>query len=852
MKTKIMIGAMAGVLAVGLAAPASAQLSANVVATEDNFFWQGGPNNNFGAWVTPQLAIGLNNATQTYRTLLRFNLVSLGEMYEINSAALTLTQASNGKIVPAKGASFDTHLFLLDNSNAAWIEGTGSSAAVVGAACWNSLAYHATTPTARTGGAGIGKSVASAGISQLVDTVSINTSAIAVGDKIVFDLASMKPTLQTWATGGVNAGFFLTTDETSSGQNARLVGSREHTTAAYRPTLTLNYLAMSNAFVKANNALALNDTATWVGSKTRGTAATFDHMIFNNTLSAANSTVDMGGTTPGGDRRTSILRVEDVQGGQMVMKNDGTATFHMKGYSAFVMTNSTEFTKLNGGMHFEAGAQVLVGAGRTLRIADGGLFRGSAALPTNRIVNDGAIINESSTTSILIDRQNEATYVMDIYGSGTMNSSGRIDFNTVARDGATPAVSTINHTNMTMRAGAIDINRAANRMMTYNLVDAFMMATNLIDIGRARTNATDLIVRGSSVVTSAVIRVGATAGIATGINRATITLHDGTVGAGTSLILGNAAFTTGTVVQAGGEVRTASLQFASVNGAEGAYYLYGGTLIAGEIRKTAAGAGPGDGLLVLDGGTLKPTRDNATWIGGANAMDVQLTATGGKIDTDGFAVTINSILANAPSQAGTLTKQGAGTLTLSGNNIYTGNTTVEAGRLAVTGENASGLIVVKNGAELGGSGGVQSVSVESGGILAPGNSLGTIDLYDNLQLHDGAVLRLELSDVDTDSDYINLNGNDIKWAALPGSVTIDLNFTGWHNGTSPSVYTLMGFNISDLAPGDFNVINVKPGLAVSSLSLDSNEMTPTVIPEPASLGALGILAVAALLRRRRR
>ncbi|NBT07056.1 MAG: hypothetical protein EBS54_10275, partial [Betaproteobacteria bacterium] len=50
----------------------------------------------------------------------------------------------------------------------------------------------------------------------------------------------------------------------------------------------------------------------------------------------------------------------------------------------------------------------------------------------------------------------------------------------------------------------------------------------------------------------------------------------------------------------------------------------------------------------------------------------------------GKDITIGQVLENASGAAGTLTKSGAGVLTLSGANTYTGGTTVSAGTLVVT------------------------------------------------------------------------------------------------------------------------------------------------------------------------
>ncbi len=212
-------------------------------ASEDNFMYSssasGWWNRNWGKWTTPQLGIGLNNATDTYRALLRFTVTNLNlKARAVTSASLTLTQASNSKIAPIRG-NLAVRLFLLDNANADWIEGTNSAAlAAPGESCWNWRQYNS---AAWTGGPGIGNTTNASGVAVQLGSVTVNVNTINVGTNITFTIASPEglAALEHWARGETNAGFLLATDETSGGLNALLVGSREHGTAAYRPLLRI-------------------------------------------------------------------------------------------------------------------------------------------------------------------------------------------------------------------------------------------------------------------------------------------------------------------------------------------------------------------------------------------------------------------------------------------------------------------------------------------------------------------------------------------------------------------------------------------------------------------------------------
>lgn len=81
--------------------------------------------------------------------------------------------------------------------------------------------------------------------------------------------------------------------------------------------------------------------------------------------------------------------------------------------------------------------------------------------------------------------------------------------------------------------------------------------------------------------------------------------------------------------------------------------------------------------ILLDNGTLR-LLDPRTISG----TTLQLRAGGGVIDTNGNATTLNVEI----TDAGTFTKTGTGTLTLSGMNSFTGETVVNDGTLAFSGQ----------------------------------------------------------------------------------------------------------------------------------------------------------------------
>jgi len=120
---------------------------------------------------------------------------------------------------------------------AGWARGGAANASVeTGSPCWNHLAYDT---VAWTGGAGIGRDATSAGIELTASTLSVTAAHVAVGRPLTFEITDRAALrcLDRWARGEANAGFLVTTCESTGRQNALQVASREDLRANYRPQI---------------------------------------------------------------------------------------------------------------------------------------------------------------------------------------------------------------------------------------------------------------------------------------------------------------------------------------------------------------------------------------------------------------------------------------------------------------------------------------------------------------------------------------------------------------------------------------------------------------------------------------
>ncbi|TAI60935.1 autotransporter domain-containing protein [Bradyrhizobium sp. Leo170] len=699
-----------------------------------------------------------------------------GAIYNSGTATIADSSFSNNTTVQRGGAIFNAGTVTIADSSF-----SGNSAAFYSAAIYNN-----------SGTATIVKSRFSGNSARSGSAITSSATAIIVDSSFSGNSAS------------VTGGAIFNTDTMS------IYGSSfSNNSATYAGGAVINYYRT----VIANSSFVGNTATSYGGaiySDADSTTTIVDSSFSSNTAGSQGGAIFNAGTMSITGSSFSSNSASSAGG---AIYNTGRATIADSSFSgnangAIYNTGAASIS----GSSFSGNSSTTYGGGAIFNF-------GTATIVDSHFSNNsagagGAIFNETNHTVTITDSSfsgNSATYGGAIFINGTATITGSSFSNNYAAHGggaifdASGTVtiadsSFFGNTTGTLGGavytdyGTINLTVGGGRTSTFSGNTASGQASSIYLNGPATLNV--------SVASGGVLDMRDPMG-----GRANGTLAITQTGDGTWKLGGNNVFTnsggqtTFNVVAgrlylyAAGEVSNATSANAAATVTAGAIQLDGSSssfTLGSTATLVAAGNNSitTEGSIVLaNGATLRggTATDNANVDGGGALIaggktSLTLTASGGvtlqgNLNVEAVAAadtfTLNADLADAAGSTGSLTKRGTGTVVLTGDNSYTGTTTIPAGTLAVDGSIASSALTIVNaGATLAGTGSVGTTTINSGGILAPGRAgtIGSLTVNGNLTFENGAIYAVDVagsgSDLTTVSGGATLKGGTVVVSTL--------------------------------------------------------------------------------------
>ncbi|MFN3748327.1 MAG: autotransporter-associated beta strand repeat-containing protein [Sphingorhabdus sp.] len=535
--------------------------------------------------------------------------------------------------------------------------------------------------------------------------------------------------------------------------------------------------------------------------------------VFNNTVLGQGNLIKTGiGTvlitgslnhTGGTDIQQGAFRVTDVSflgsgavtvqaGAALDLSIAGAATYNGAISGAGVLRKSDvgDLTlvsnTLTGGVDIVGGRVIVntvaaLGGGNVTTAADTQLvFDNSTTEVSNALISGAGSLTKDGTGLLVMNNANS-------FSGGTVINSGRLGLNNgmglgtgdvIIMQNAILGIGGVSFANNVSGAG--QIIKTANNI-------AVMTGTN------THSGGTDIQQGGIIVNSPAALGTGAVA-----LSGANTTLTVDYSGA-TNVALNNQISGVGALIKEGSGTVVMNAPGNSYSGGTliGAGRLglnYGDSLGTGLVQINAgASLGLGDISYANNtsgAGQIIKTSAGVTTLTGANTHTGGIDIQAGILDVSGNAalgtgtVTIGgganlrytnasaSTFSNGLSGAGTFNKLGAGQLTFA-NNFTLGALSLQSGRTRM---NVVGTtnVFVNSGATLDGTGRIIGNLTNSGGTIAPGNSIGTLTVQGNYTHNANSVLEIEFDgagniDLLDVTGNATLNGGTLRFVSIGGA-----------------------------------------------------------------------------------
>ena len=491
---------------------------------------------------------------------------------------------------------------------------------------------------------------------------------------------------------------------------------------------------------------------------------------------------------------------------------------------------------------------VLSGTGTLTKTGTGTLvLTGNNTYTGGTTVSDGTLQGDSGSlqgnildnASVVFDQTADGTYSGNLSGTGTLTKTGT---GTLVLTGANSYTggTTVSVGTLQGDSGSLQGNIIDNASVVFDQASTGTYSGVLSGTGSlTKTGTGTLVLTGANTYTGGttvsdgtlqgdsgslqgnildnalVVFDQTTNGTYGGVLSGTGTLTK--TGTGTLVLTGANTYTGGTTVSDGalqgdsGSLQGNILDNALVIFDQASTGTYGGVLSGtGTLTKT------GTGTLVLTG--------NNTYTGGTTVSDGTLQGDSGSLQgniLDNASVVFdqatNGTYSGVLSGSGNLTKTGTGTLVLAGANTYAGGTTIDAGTLSVNGSLASGVTVETSGT-LAGTGTITG-TVTNRGVLAPGNSIGTLTIAGDYVQAVGSTYLVQ-ADAAGRSDELLVTGT----ATLDGGTVAVLAETGTYRRNT--TYTIL--EATGGVTGTFSEVTSNLAFLTANLSYDDSSVELTL------------------------
>ena len=339
-----------------------------------------------------------------------------------------------------------------------------------------------------------------------------------------------------------------------------------------------------------------------------------------------------------------------------------TLTFLSDIHGRGALTLDSGKTTFNGAVLHRAGTHILGAADAS--------FIKALGLPTSPI-HVGTTAGSNSTLRLTSSATTIAASHLrlgDAGGTGTLHQSGG---------------------SVTITSGEVWVGQGANSTGNYNHSAGALTLNNWLAIGRSGATGTYRL-SGAAILNklgSNHLIIGSLGGTGSFLQSGgTVNLQSG------NTLLGEDTGASGAYTITAGTATLNDIILSQRGTGRGTFNLDGGTVTANRIGR----AGTGVGNFNFNGGTLRPAHDEPVFMQGLSGAFIR---TGGAIiDTDGHDITIAQDLVAFGS--GRLTKNGPGTLTLTGSITMTDPAIINAGTLALrhpSGLNRLGGLQINSG-----------------------------------------------------------------------------------------------------------------------------------------------------------